>query len=201
MIDATTSTDLLHVAGTRGRNSAIKAEISATSTATTSQQESLKALAIKRLQRNKARNESATKGEILTQQKADKPADLLHGFDSQNSPHITDKIPARLIDAATRVCTELWNDPPEAVQEMMEDLCWNDPKDWEVLILHFEAQLPPTQPQAIPALVTCSGCSHAAPSPHHPGIIHCKAGVESGAATDGWFDTDRHLCDRKEARI
>jgi len=117
-----------------------------------------------------------------------------------HGPRVTvEKLPERLVNAATWVCTELWNDPPEAVQDMLEDLTWNDPADWPALILHFEAQLPPP-PKAIPALVTCSGCSQSAPSPHHPAIMHCKASVESGAATGGWFATDRHLCDKREVR-
>lgn len=70
MIDAKTATDLLHVAGTRGRNSATKAEISATSTATTTQQESLKSLSYQAIaaqqgaqrRRNEGRNTHATKG-------------------------------------------------------------------------------------------------------------------------------------------
>jgi hypothetical protein len=87
---------------------------------------------------------------------------------------------------------EIHGDPPEAVQEMLVDLTWNDPADWPALIEHFEGQLPPP---AIPALVTCSGCSHAAPSPHHPAIVHCGVGVESGTPTGGWWATDEHPCE------
>lgn len=116
--------------------------------------------------------------------------------DHQAGPFVTiNMLPGRLIDAATRVCRELWNDTDEAVQAMLEDLTWHDPKDWIDLIQHFQSQLPP---KAIPPLVTCSGCNHAAPSPHHPAIIHCHVGVESGAATGGWFDTDSHLCAKRQ---
>lgn len=120
--------------------------------------------------------------------------------DHQAGPFVTvEKLPERLVNAATRVCREIHDDDDEAVQAMLDDLCWNDPADWEALISHFERQLPPPPPKAIPALVTCSGCNHAAPSPHHPAIVHCKAGVESGAATAGWFATDKHYCDSREA--
>jgi hypothetical protein len=104
--------------------------------------------------------------------------------DHQAGPHVAiEQLPERLVTAATRVCVELHNDPPEAVQEMLVDLTWNDPADWPALIEHFEGQLPP------PAMVTCSGCSHAAPSPHHPAIVHCGVGVESGNPTGGcWAD-------------
>lgn len=47
-------------------------------------------------------------------------------------------------------------------------------------------------------LVTCSGCVHASPSPHHGAIMHCLVGVQSGAATGGWFATDTHPCDERE---
>jgi len=118
----------------------------------------------------------------------------------QSGPFVTiEQLPERLSSAATRVCRELWNDTDEAVQAMLADLTWNDPADWEALISHFEQQLPPPKLKAIP-MVQCAGCSHAAPSPHHPAIMHCKASVESGAATGGWFDTDKHFCDRREAQ-
>jgi len=118
--------------------------------------------------------------------------------DYQAGPHVALwKLPQRLVTVATRACREVWNDDDEAVQEMLVDLCWNDPKDWVNLIEHFEAQLPPDQAKPI-TLVTCSGCRHAEPSQHHPGIMHCKAGVASGAAAGGWQATDEHLCDRRE---
>ena len=149
-----------------------------------------------------------------TGEKAQSPGHEKPGFrqNSQNSrshsveinfsagPHVTiEQLPARLVSAAIRACREIHQDTEEAVQEMLADLTWNDPADWDVLIDHFEQQLPPPPPMVM-AMVTCSGCRHAAPSPHHPGIVHCKAGVESGAATAGWFDTDRHPCDKWEVR-
>ncbi|MBM3273157.1 hypothetical protein FJY94_07945 [Candidatus Kaiserbacteria bacterium] len=118
--------------------------------------------------------------------------------DHQAGPRVTlAQLPERLVNAAIRVCREIHDDDEQAVQDMLEDLRWNDPADWEALISHFEQQLPPP-PKAIPALVTCSGCSHAAPNPHHPAITHCRVGVASGVAANGWFDTDRHLCDKWE---
>ena len=64
--------------------------------------------------------------------------------DHQAGPRVTiEQLPERLVNAATRVCRELWNDDDEAVHEMLVDLTWHDPKDWEALISHFEDQLPP----------------------------------------------------------
>jgi len=124
--------------------------------------------------------------------------DLNPSNDHQAGPRVTlSELPARLIDAAIRVCREIHQDDDAAVQAMLVDLTWNDPTDWDALINHFEDQLPPPAPKVM-ATVTCSGCSHAAPSPHHPGIVHCRVGVESGTATAGWFDTDLHLCDQRE---
>jgi rhodanese-related sulfurtransferase len=118
--------------------------------------------------------------------------------DDQAGPRVTiEQLPGRLIDAATRVCLEVHHDDDEALQEMLADLTWNDPADWDKLIDHFETQLPPPG-RPIPPLVTCSGCSHTAPSPHHPAIVHCRVGVESGAAAGGWLDTDRHFCEKRE---
>lgn len=48
------------------------------------------------------------------------------------------------------------------------------------------------------ALVSCSGCRYALDNPNHPAIKFCSVGVPSGAATAGWFDTDRHFCDARE---
>lgn len=113
-------------------------------------------------------------------------------------PRVTiEQLPERLVTAATRVCRELWNDTDEAVQEMLVDLTWHDPQDWEALISHFEQQLPPPPPKAIPALVTCSGCRHAEYR-QHPAIAHCRMGVKSGVPAGGWFATDEHLCSKRE---
>jgi hypothetical protein len=63
--------------------------------------------------------------------------------DHQAGPHVAiEQLPARLVEAATRVCREIHNDDDAAVQDMLVDLTWNDPKDWENLIEHFERQLP-----------------------------------------------------------
>jgi len=135
----------------------------------------------------------STKGGRFQEIEASTPAATI-----QAGPRATiEQLPERLVTAATRVCREIHNDDDAAVQEMLVDLTWNDPKDWDVLTAHFEGQLPPPG-RPIPALVTCSGCSHAAPSPHHPGIVHCGVGMESGAATNGWFSTDKHLCGKRD---
>jgi hypothetical protein len=113
--------------------------------------------------------------------------------DHQAGPHVAiEQLPERLVAAATRVCREIHGDPEEAVREMLVDLTWNDPKDWDVLTAHFEGQLPPP-PET--ALVRCSGCAHAEYR-HHPSIAFCRVGVQSGNPTGGWWATDRHICEQ-----
>jgi hypothetical protein len=132
----------------------------------------------------------STKGGRFQEIEASTPAATI-----QAGPYVTlSQLPERLVTTASRACVKIHGDDDAAVQEMLVDLTWNDPKDWDVLIEHFERQLPP----ATKPLVRCSGCRHAEYSPHHPGIIHCRVGVESGAATAGWFATDKHLCGKRE---
>jgi len=124
-------------------------------------------------------------------------SDIAPSNDHQAGPHVAiEQLPERLVAAATRVCRELHGDPDESVQTMMEDLCWNDPKDWDALTAHFEGQLPPP-PET--ALVRCSGCAHAEYR-NHPSIAFCRAGVESGNPTGGWWATDSHLCTQHTPR-
>lgn len=58
------------------------------------------------------------------------------------NPVSLEQLPPALIDAATRVCRELHNDPPEAVAAMLEDLRHYPADSWPWLIDHFTAQLP-----------------------------------------------------------
>ena len=116
-------------------------------------------------------------------------------------PHVAiAELPARLVNAAVRVCREIHQDTEEAVQAMLSDLTWSDPKDWAALIDHFEAQLPPAPRKPIPSMGTCSGCRHAEYR-DHPAIAYCKVGVESGIPIGGWWATDEHLCDRRESSV
>ena len=120
-------------------------------------------------------------------------SDLPPSNDDQAGPRVAiQQLPERLVAAATRVCREIHGDPEEAVREMLVDLTWNDPKDWDVLTAHFEGQLPPP-PET--ALVRCSGCAHAEYR-HHPSIAFCRVGVQSGNPTGGWWATDRHICEQ-----
>jgi hypothetical protein len=77
--------------------------------------------------------------------------------DHQSEPRVTlSQLPERLVNAVRRVCVEIHNDNDAAVQAMMEDLCWSDPRDWNKLIEHFESQLPPPPETAlvpVPAVV------------------------------------------------
>ena len=54
--------------------------------------------------------------------------------DPAGPPVAIEQLPERLVTAATRVCVEIHNDPPKAVQAMLEDLTWNDQADWPALI-------------------------------------------------------------------
>ena len=57
-----------------------------------------------------------------------------------------DVLPARLIDAASRVCREIHGDNDDQVQVMLDDLR-DQPDDWAALHAHFEGQLPaPPEP-------------------------------------------------------
>jgi len=124
-------------------------------------------------------------------------SDIPSSNDHQAEPFVTiEQLPGRLIDAATRLCSELYGDGPEQVQSMVEDLCWNRPEDWGALIEHFEGQL---SSRSISPSVTCESCRHAVPT-IHPAIVNCAAGVESGANTGGWWKYDLHLCDEREVR-
>jgi hypothetical protein len=110
-------------------------------------------------------------------------------------PHVTlSELPERLVTAVIRVCREIHDDDDAAMQTMMEDLCWDDPADWPALTQHFESQLPPST-KALPALVTCSGCTHAEYR-HHPVIAHCKAGIDSGNPSSGRWATEPHPCEK-----
>jgi len=67
--------------------------------------------------------------------------------DYQAGPHVSiEQLPARLVNAATRVCKEVHGDTPEQAHEMLVDLTWNDPRDWQALIHHFESQIPKNRP-------------------------------------------------------
>lgn len=57
-----------------------------------------------------------------------------------------DVLPARLIDAASRVCREIHGDNDDQVQVMLDDLR-DQPDDWAALHAHFEGRLPaPPEP-------------------------------------------------------
>jgi hypothetical protein len=85
------------------------------------------------------------------------PGEINFSNDHQSEPRVTlSQLPERLVNAVRRVCVEIHNDNDAAVQAMMEDLCWSDPRDWNKLIEHFESQLPPPPETAlvpVPAVV------------------------------------------------
>lgn len=112
-----------------------------------------------------------------------------------------DELPKRMTTAARCCCIELHGDGPVAVVAMLTDLTYYDPIHWDALTLHFEAQLSPPAPSR-PRLatdVTCGACAQARAT-HHPAILRCAAGVESGLATGGFWRDDRHLCASFEGR-
>ena len=103
-------------------------------------------------------------------------------------------LPPRWVVAAVRVCREIHGDDETAVQAMLSDLLAYGPEAWSGLIQHFERQLisPSELPEPQP-LVTCRRCVHAE-YPTHPDITHCRAGIDSGLVTGGFWATDRHWC-------
>ena len=103
------------------------------------------------------------------------------------------ELPASLIDAATRCCVEIHNDPPEAVAAMLADLAEYPPDSWPWLTSHFQAQLPPLV--ITDTAATCGACQHSRPT-QHPAILDCAAGVLSGLPIAGRWHTDRHDCER-----
>jgi len=117
---------------------------------------------------------------------------VLSHLPASSAPVRLEDLPPALIDAATRVCLDLHNDPPEAVAAMLEDLRHWPAESWDWLTDHFRRQLPP--PPAITASsATCGGCLHSRPT-NHPAILRCAAGVQSGLPTAGRWHTDRHDC-------
>ena len=85
------------------------------------------------------------------------PGEINFSNDHQAKPRVTvEQLPDRLVSAARRVCVEIHNDNDEAVQTMLVELTWSDPRDWDKLIDHFESQLPPPPETAlvpVPAVV------------------------------------------------
>jgi hypothetical protein len=117
---------------------------------------------------------------------------MLSHSSASTAPVRLEDLPPALIDAATRVCREPHNDPPEAVQEMLVDLAYYPPASWDWLTAHFTAQLP-ALPSIATAPATCGDCRHSRPT-DHPAIVRCAAGVPSGLPVGGRWSTDPHDC-------
>lgn len=86
------------------------------------------------------------KAEILSALRASESLLDSEGGHDLGVANDADVLPAKLIDAASRVCREIHTDDDQAVQSLLDDLR-NQPEDWDALTDHFESQLPaPPEP-------------------------------------------------------
>ena len=110
--------------------------------------------------------------------------------------HRTTSLPPELIEAASRVCVEIHDDPPEAVARMLADLAEYPPDRWPWLVDHFRSQLPdmPTDPAPAVVIATCGECRHGTATEHHAAILTCGLGISSGLPVGGRWHDDRHHC-------
>lgn len=91
------------------------------------------------------------------------------------------QLPPELVHVALAVC-KAYGDGEAAQAEMLADLAHYPSTQFPALIAHFRAKLAP---------VRCVDCAH---SVIDAGIAQCRAGVESGLPTRGYWYTDPHVC-------
>lgn len=92
-------------------------------------------------------------------------------------------LPPELVHVALAVC-KAYGDGEAHQAEMLDDLRHYPPAQFPALMAHFRAKL---------ELVRCVDCAHAVID---AGIAECRAGVESGLPTRGFWYTDPHVCPR-----